>query len=101
MKLQEEYLIPGVEDASLCRKETAVISSYKHDGELVCNQEQIPTRKIAECYDHLKDLVMEIEPPLDIPIGLLIGMDCFEGMAPLETRIGKRGDPFAIKCKLD
>ena len=82
------------------QKETATISAYEHEGSFSSDREQMPTKEVAMKYPHLKEVAKHIQPSQDIPIGLLIGANCFEAMAPLESRIGKKGEPFAVKFKL-
>jgi Pao retrotransposon peptidase/Family of unknown function (DUF5641)/Protein of unknown function (DUF1759) len=66
-----------------------------------CNKFQIPCRDHVANFEHLNQLNSEIPPLLDIPVALLIGIDCSAAFIPVDTIVGKSKDqPFAIKTAL-
>ncbi|XP_067927966.1 uncharacterized protein [Watersipora subatra] len=75
----------------------AQISAYKKD-QVYCNKNQIPNR--ARKLAHLETIADAIPPPLDIPVGLLIGGDHPEVIQPLESRPAPKGSvglPFGVR----
>ena len=77
----------------------AQISAYKKD-QVYCKRDQIPNPDRAKRLAHLKTIAEAIPPPLDIPIGLLIGCDHPEVIQPLESRPAPKlsvGLPFAVR----
>ncbi|XP_067939867.1 uncharacterized protein [Watersipora subatra] len=51
-------------------------------------------------YDHLAPLADVLPPPMDIPIGLLVGANCSSVHFPLDGIKGEENQPFAVKNKL-
>ena len=62
-----------------------------------CDTQQIPTESSCTKLSHLKDISKELSPLLDIPVGLLIGIDCPEALTPLNSIPGNPGEPFAVQ----
>lgn len=75
------------------------IQAYEQD-EIPCNREQIPNRDHARNLPYLESIAKELPPKLNIPVGLLIGTDCSQVLAPRETLLGDDGQPFAVKTLL-
>lgn len=79
---------------------TTRISAYERD--IYCNRSQLPLpspAKAKKC-PHLKDVVDQMPPSLDIPVGLLIGMNHPEIIQPMKTRPalpGMLGAPFGVR----
>ena len=72
------------------------LTAYKWDT-LPCNRNQIPNNVNVARYPHLQKIAKSLPPLLDLPIGMLIGVDCSEAFAPLEAVLGGPGQPFAQK----
>ena len=53
-----------------------------------------------EDYPHLSSIVDMLPPPLDIPVGLLIGANCATATFPLESIKGAENQPYAVRSKL-
>ncbi|XP_067949631.1 uncharacterized protein [Watersipora subatra] len=51
-------------------------------------------------YDHLAPLADVLPPPMDIPIGLLVGANCSSVHFPLDGIKEEENQPFAVKNKL-
>ncbi|XP_067947511.1 uncharacterized protein [Watersipora subatra] len=51
-------------------------------------------------YTHLATLANSLPPPMDIPIGLLVGANCSTVHYPLEGIKGEDHQPFAVRTKL-
>ncbi|XP_067950302.1 uncharacterized protein [Watersipora subatra] len=81
------------------QKDYAMVEAYGWD-KLTGNVKNIPNKINVGKYPHLKDHAKKFPPPLDIPIGMLIGADCPQAFAPLEAVLGKAGEPFAQKTML-
>ncbi|XP_067949642.1 uncharacterized protein [Watersipora subatra] len=64
---------------------------------LPCNRNQIPNKKHVSDIPHLKHLQQEIPPEMDIPVGILIGVDCATALAPREVILGEEGETFAMR----
>ena len=79
--------------------ETTTIEAYEWD-KLICSKQQIPNCINVKQYSHLKDHAHKLPPPLDIPVGMLIGANCPAAFAPLEAILGASGLPFAQKTML-
>ncbi|XP_067945302.1 uncharacterized protein [Watersipora subatra] len=65
-----------------------------------CDKDQIPTRDNLAKYEHLVEISKFLPPLLDIPVAMLIGRDCSDAFAPIETIRGQKGQPFAEKTVL-
>ena len=75
---------------------STTIDAYQQES-IPYKREQIPASNHAEEYAHLKVIAHELPPALDIPVGLLLGINCSEALAPLESLLGNSGQPYAIK----
>lgn len=75
------------------------VDAYEWD-DITCNLEQIATSRNVVMYDHLRDHARKLAPNLDLPIIMLIGGNCPEAHAPVETIIGPRGSPYMKKTML-
>ncbi|XP_076869830.1 uncharacterized protein LOC143521148 [Brachyhypopomus gauderio] len=64
------------------------------------NRSHIPTSETARKWPHLEQLAIEIPPPLDCEVGLLIGYNCHQALLPREILSGKENQPYAQKTDL-
>ena len=64
------------------------------------DRDHIPTPKIAKDWPHLSEMANELQPQLDIPIGLLIGYDCSKALEPQSVIPSVGNGPFAIDTVL-
>ena len=49
----------------------------------------------------MKSIATELPPLLDIPVALLIGIDCSAAFIPIATKVGDKDEaPFAIRTVL-
>ncbi|XP_077978095.1 uncharacterized protein LOC144433628 [Glandiceps talaboti] len=64
------------------------------------NRSHIPTSTIANKWPHLQRIAHEIAPLQGCEVGMLIGYNCPQALAPRETIVGKNDEPFAIKTDL-
>ena len=60
----------------------------------------IPTSDVAKRWPHLQELAQEIPPLQDCKVGLLIGYDCPQALAPVKVKLGKSKEPFGVKTNL-
>ena len=60
----------------------------------------IPAPSKMQRWSHLKSLSSELSEVLDCEVGLLIGYNCPEALAPTETAVGIGNEPFGIKTAL-
>ena len=49
---------------------------------------------------HLKHLADQLPPPMDIPVGLLIGANCTSASFPLEAIRSGKNEPYALKTEI-
>ncbi|XP_070206095.1 uncharacterized protein [Littorina saxatilis] len=64
------------------------------------DETHIPTPETASCWPHLFGVKDMLTPKLDCPIGLLIGYNCPQALAPLQCITGDARQPFAIETCL-
>ena len=64
------------------------------------NRSHIPTPEVARRWPHLRCLEDEILPLQDCEVGLLLGYNCPQALAPLNVKLGGSEDPFAVETKL-
>ena len=76
-----------------------VPNTYSHR-EICTEKSQIPTRDFVQSLSHLKHLAEFFQPPLDIPVGLLLGVNVSEAMRPLQVVSGEPGEPYAQETRL-
>lgn len=80
-------------------KRHTFLSAYETSN-IPCSRHSIPSNKIAKKLEHVKHMAHMFPPPMDIPIGLLIGVNCPQALAPIESIVGEDGEAFAIKTML-
>lgn len=68
--------------------------------EIPACRDHIPTTETAQRWNHLQHLAPKIPPLLKCSIGMLIGYDCSDALAPRQMVTGERGQPFAILTDL-
>ena len=73
--------------------------SYTRDF-IPVDRDHIPSRKTAEAWPHLQDMASEIPVLQDCEVGLLIGYNCPQALAPRQTITGKNEEPYAIRTDL-
>nr|XP_054601731.1 uncharacterized protein LOC107396997 [Nothobranchius furzeri] len=64
------------------------------------NRAHIPTSETAMSWPHLEHLAEEMSQELDCEVGLLIGYNCSQALAPREVIHGSENQPFALKSVL-
>lgn len=64
------------------------------------NRSHIPTSETARSWPHLEHLADEISQALDCEVGLLIGYNCSQALAPRGVIHGSEDQPFALKSAL-
>ena len=74
----------------------AVVTAYEQKT-IPCNGNQIPSCEDVKNSSYLKVLYDSLPPKMDLPIGLLIGMNCAEAIQPLDVVAGQKGQPYAVK----
>ncbi|XP_030834543.1 uncharacterized protein LOC115921321 [Strongylocentrotus purpuratus] len=60
----------------------------------------IPTPETASKWPHLVCVQDMIAPKQDCPVGLLIGYNCAQALAPLTSVRGQNGEPYAVQTDL-
>ena len=63
------------------------------------DRSHIPTCQTAKNWEHLRG-ISNIPPLLDCEIGLLIGYNCPQALAPREVVTGGKSEPFALRTDL-
>ena len=63
-------------------------------------RDHIPSRKTAEAWPHLQDIANQIPALQDCEVGMLIGYNCPQALAPKETVIGSAAEPYAVLTEL-
>ncbi|XP_062699634.1 uncharacterized protein LOC115257830 [Aedes albopictus] len=61
-------------------------------------QQTVEFHELVEKFTHLRDI--DIENQTNAQPTILIGLDNMDLMAPIESRIGKEGEPIGLRCKL-
>lgn len=89
----------GIHIRSFTNSERTTIAAYEQQ-QIPCERHQIPSNVNTERLAHIAQIRKQLPPPLDVPIGLLIGSDCPEALAPIDHIIGAKGEPFAMKTML-
>jgi len=64
------------------------------------DRSHIPTREIALKWPHLRDIANNVASLQSCDVGLLLGYNCPQALAPLQTVQGKEAQPYAIQTKL-
>ena len=60
----------------------------------------IPSSESASGWSHLRHLREELPPRLDCPVGILIGYNCPQALAPLRCISGESSAPYAVETCL-
>ncbi|KAL8598023.1 hypothetical protein ACOMHN_011448 [Nucella lapillus] len=68
--------------------------------EICVDKGQIPTCENVKNISHLSHLSDQFQPLLNVPIGLLLGVNVSEALRPLQIEYGKPGLPFAQRTRL-
>lgn len=76
-----------------------ITSAYTRE-HIPVDHAHIPTNDTAKNWSHLRNLSNEIPPLLDCDVGLLIGYNCSQALAPREVITGNDDEPFAIQTDL-
>jgi len=92
-------LYNGLQIRGYQQSESTTLEAYEWS-KLTCNTRQIPNSTNVQPFAHLKEHAHKLPPPLDIPVGMLIGADCAEAFEPLECISGQKGQPFAQRTFL-
>lgn len=64
------------------------------------NEAHIPTPSTADRWPHLHSISNLLVPKQDCPIGLLIGYNCAQALAPLNCISGRNEEPYAVETEL-
>ncbi|KAL4217997.1 hypothetical protein ACF0H5_022735 [Mactra antiquata] len=64
------------------------------------DRSHIPTRETALSWPHLKDIADNVAPLQSCDVGLLLGYNCPQALAPLQTIQGTETQPYAVLTKL-
>ncbi|XP_070564485.1 uncharacterized protein [Ptychodera flava] len=64
------------------------------------DRSHIPPSSTAKRWSHLHRIAHELPPLQSCEVGLLIGYNCPQALAPRETIIGKGDEPYAVKNDL-
>ena len=64
------------------------------------NRDQIPTPTTVKNWKHLETLSDKIPPLQQCEVGLLVGFNCSDALAPLDVILGGRAEPFAQRTAL-
>jgi hypothetical protein len=73
--------------------------SYTRDF-IPLDRSQIPTKNTDKKLSHLQELADELPPLQNCDVGLLIGCNCPQALAPRETIVGKGSEPYALRTDL-
>ena len=65
-----------------------------------CNIEHIPCKEVSKRWPHLRQLTSKIPERQNCEVGLLIGYDCPQALAPLQVIRGEASQPFGIETEL-
>jgi hypothetical protein len=95
-----------------CNKFTDLIIQGYHESEVIelpgsytrkfipHNEDHFPTAEIARRWAHLSSIADSIEPSMKCSVGLLIGYNCSEALAPLDVLRGGKKEPYAVRTAL-
>ncbi|XP_067931112.1 uncharacterized protein [Watersipora subatra] len=90
----------NIELQGLWEDASTTISAYE-SASLPCERRHIPTPLNTQHLSHFQKIQDSLPPYMDdVPIGLLLGTDCPEALAPIESVVGDLGEPFAIRTFL-
>ena len=80
-------------------KWVALPEVFEHDN-IPANRDHIPTTKTIAKFPHLRNLKGKLSPLLDVEVGLLIGYNCPEAIAPIVSVVGEGARPYGVKTAL-
>ena len=72
---------------------------YERDS-IPANRSHIPTAESIRHQPHLRSLRDKLPPLQNVEVGLLIGYNCPEAIAPLVTLVGKGAKPYGVQTAL-
>lgn len=93
--IYDNLVVRGIEN-----DEGIVLSRAYSTKDIPMNIEHIPTPDVARRWPHLEHIAHMIPDRMNVEIGMLIGFDNASAHMPLETVIGKREEPYAIRTPL-
>jgi len=64
------------------------------------DRSHIPSRKVAESWPHLQGMAHQIPALQNCEVGLLIGYNCPQALAPREVVTGEEDQPYAVRTDL-
>ena len=64
------------------------------------DRSHIPTDETARRWSHLSSIADELQPLKECEVGLLIGYDCAQALAPRQVLTGKDNEPYAQRTDL-
>ncbi|XP_038070490.1 uncharacterized protein LOC119739571 [Patiria miniata] len=64
------------------------------------NKSTIPTTDTARRWPHLERITHEMAPLQNCEVGMLIGYNCPQALAPRDTIVGQDDEPYAVKTDL-
>ncbi|XP_070203690.1 uncharacterized protein [Littorina saxatilis] len=76
-----------------------VPTAYSQE-ELCVDKRHVPTCEVVKNIPHLSHLSEQFPPFLDVPIGLLLGVNVSEALRPLQIEYGDPGLPYAQRTRL-
>ena len=68
--------------------------------DVASNVDHIPTKDVAKRWPHLKKLTEEIPERQNCVVGMLVGYDCSEALAPIDVIRGEGAQPYGVKTEL-
>jgi len=69
-------------------------------GFIPVDRSHIPTRETAAAWPHLTEIAGKVAPMQSCDVGLLLGYDCPQALAPLQTVQGNETEPYAVRTVL-
>ena len=72
---------------------------YTHEG-IPCNRDSIPCASMTRDWPHLQRLNDKLMPKASCEVGLLLGYDCPQALAPRDVIAPEGNGPFAIRTDL-
>lgn len=82
-----------------CQNTIQLPTAYTRES-IPANSSHIPTPDTAKVWPHLMEMAHKLAPLQDTKIGLLLGYDCPQALAPKEVVSGSGTQPFAIETEL-
>ena len=90
----------GLQVRGFRSKDTIPLPACYDREDIPTNRSHIPLPQTAAKWSHLRELESLIPPMQDCQVGLLIGYDCSQALAPINSVLGREGQPYAIETKL-